>query len=163
MNGPLSSSKRTKHIKAKHYLAKNYSDKGDIKFSYLPTDKMWIDMHTKPKQGTPFRTDRAKLMNCPINYDDDTERANTHPSLLPEFEVQTSAIGRPKTPSHRGSVLRNKHKVNTPGISQTPEHTEVAASGIGQTAPVTVGHQLLRKPTRVRYSDVARRLSLIHI
>ena len=54
MNGPLSSSKRTKHIKAKYYLAKDYSDKGDIKFSYLPTDKMWIDMHTKPKQGTPF-------------------------------------------------------------------------------------------------------------
>ena len=117
VNGPLSSSKRTKHIKAKYYLAKDYSDRGEIKFSYLPTDKMWIDMHTKPKQGTPFRTDRAKLMNCPVNYDDDVERANTHPSLLPESGVQTSVIKRPSAPNHRGSVLRNKHKVSTPGIS----------------------------------------------
>ena len=107
VNGRLSGSKRTKHIKAKYYLAKDYSDRGEIKFSYLPTDKMWIDMHTKPKQGTPFRTDRAKLMNCPVDYDDNVERANTHPSLLPESGVQTSAIKRPSAPNHRGSVLRS--------------------------------------------------------
>ena len=37
VNGRLSGSKRTKHIKAKYYLAKDYSDRGEIKFSYLPT------------------------------------------------------------------------------------------------------------------------------
>ena len=109
-------------------------------------------MHTKPKQGTPFRQDRAKLMNCPVHYDDDIERANTHPSLLPESGVQTSAIGSPKTPNHRGSVLRNKHKVSIPDTSQTPgkaatsyHHTKVVASGNNAKAAVTAGHQLPKK------------------
>ena len=33
---------------------------------------MWIDVNTKPKQGTPFKIDRGYLMNCPINVPDET-------------------------------------------------------------------------------------------
>ena len=55
INGPLSSSKRTKHIKAKFFLAKDKIEDGDVELEYCPTEAMWIDMHTKPKQGTPFR------------------------------------------------------------------------------------------------------------
>ena len=29
---------------------------------------MWVDILTKPKQGKAFRRDRAKLMNCPIDW-----------------------------------------------------------------------------------------------
>ena len=107
-------------------------------------------------------------MNCPVNYDDNVERANTHPSLLPESGVQTSAIKRPSAPNHRGSVLRNKHKVNTPGISQTPKQapssylpTKVAASGIGQTGSVITGHQLPRKSAKVSFSGAVRRNSTL--
>ena len=37
-----------------------------------PTKEMWIDVNTKPKQGTPFKIDRSLLMNCPVNIPDET-------------------------------------------------------------------------------------------
>ena len=47
---------------------------GDIEVKHMPTDKMWIDCHTKPKQGRPWRIDRSMLMNIPEDYYDDEER-----------------------------------------------------------------------------------------
>ena len=55
INGLLSSSKRTKYIKTKRILTKDNIEDGDVELKYCPTELMWIDMHTKPKQGTPFR------------------------------------------------------------------------------------------------------------
>jgi hypothetical protein len=49
---------------------------------------MWSDVLTKPQQGMLFKKMRAVLMNVDVNYDDDLERRNTHPQLLPE-EVDT--------------------------------------------------------------------------
>ena len=97
-------------------------------------------MHTKPKQGTPFRTDRAKLMNCPVSG------------------VQTSAIKRPSAPNHRGSVLRSKHKVNTPGISQTPEQISTSYQ---PTKDGRKDHLLPRTPAKVSYAGAARRNSIL--
>ena len=64
VNGKLSSSKKTKHIKVKFFFVKDQVDKGEIEVKHLGTEDMWVDMLTKPKQGTPFCKDRAKLMNC---------------------------------------------------------------------------------------------------
>ena len=52
INGPLSSSKRMKHIKANFFLTRDKIDDGDVELEYCPTKLMWIGMHTKPKQGT---------------------------------------------------------------------------------------------------------------
>ena len=46
--------------------------KGEVVIEHKPTKEMWIDVNTKPKQGTPFKIDRGYLMNCPINVPDDT-------------------------------------------------------------------------------------------
>jgi hypothetical protein len=54
-NGRISSSKRTKHIKAKYFLIKDYYDSGEIDVKFCPTDKMWADVLTKPLQGQKFR------------------------------------------------------------------------------------------------------------
>ena len=70
-NGRLSSSKRTKHIKAKYFFIKHYYDSGYINLRYCPTEQMWADVLTKPLQGVQFRTMRAILMNCPIEYSED--------------------------------------------------------------------------------------------
>ena len=67
----MSSSKRTKHIKAKYFLIKDYYDSGEIDLRYCPTDVMWADVLTKPLQGQKFRDMRAFLENCPRDYDDD--------------------------------------------------------------------------------------------
>ncbi len=72
-NGRVSSSKRTKHIKAKYFLIKDYYESGEIDLQYCPTDVMWADVLTKPLQGQKFRDMRAFLQNCPRDYDDDVE------------------------------------------------------------------------------------------
>ncbi len=72
-NGCVLSSKCTKHIKAKYFLIKDYSDAGEIDVKFCPTDEMWADVLTKPLQGQTFRDMRAFLQNCPRDYDDDVE------------------------------------------------------------------------------------------
>jgi hypothetical protein len=59
---------------------------GNLEVIYCPTEMMWADVLTKPKQGKPFRLNRSHLMNIPFNYDDNVERTNTHPLLLPQDE-----------------------------------------------------------------------------
>ncbi len=59
---------------------------GDLEVLYCPTEIMWANVLTKPKQGGPFCLDRSHLMNVPINYDDDAKRLNTHRLLLPSDE-----------------------------------------------------------------------------
>jgi hypothetical protein len=44
--GRISSSKRTKHIKAKYFLIKDYYDAGEIDVKFCPTDEMWADVLT---------------------------------------------------------------------------------------------------------------------
>jgi hypothetical protein len=72
-NGRISSSKRTKHIKAKYFLIKDYYNSGEIDLRYCPTDVMWADVLTKPLQGQKFRDMRAFLQNCPRDFDNDVE------------------------------------------------------------------------------------------
>jgi hypothetical protein len=70
-NGMISSSKQTKHIKAKFFLIKGYYKAGEIDVRYCPTDVMWADVLTKPLQRQKFRDMRAFLQNCSRSYDDD--------------------------------------------------------------------------------------------
>ena len=75
-NGRVSSSKKTTHIKVKHFLIKDYYDAREIDVKFCPTDGMWADVLTKPLQGQKFRDMRAFLQNFPRDYDNDTEQNN---------------------------------------------------------------------------------------
>eukprot|EP00956_Cyclotella_meneghiniana_P028301 scaffold65295_cov71-Cyclotella_meneghiniana.AAC.14 len=88
-NGRWSAGKRTKHIKSRYFFIKDKVDSGEIEVQHQPTDKMWSDVLTKPKQGAAFKRDRAMLMNCIEEYDDEVEASRTHPKLLPK---QTNPI-----------------------------------------------------------------------
>jgi hypothetical protein len=72
-NGRILLSKRTKHIKVKYFLIKDYYDAGEIDLRYCPTGRMWTDVLTKPLQGQMFRDMQAFLQNCSRDYDDDLE------------------------------------------------------------------------------------------
>jgi hypothetical protein len=72
-NRRISSSKQTKHIKAKFFLIKDNYEAGEIDVQYCPTDVMWADVLTKPLQGQQFRDMRAFLQNCSRSYDDNIE------------------------------------------------------------------------------------------
>ena len=66
-NGRMSSSKRTKHIKSKYFFVKDKVEDDEVVIEYCPTDQMWSDGNTKPKQGTPFRRDRSKQLGCALH------------------------------------------------------------------------------------------------
>ena len=70
-NGKWSSGKRTKHIKAKYFFVTDKVADGDVIIKHTPTETMWADMNTKPKQGRAFRIDRSKMMNCPEDLSSD--------------------------------------------------------------------------------------------
>ena len=57
-----------KPIKMKFFYIKDQVDKGDVVINHLGTEDMWVDVLTKPKQGKPFRKDRSKIMNCPLDW-----------------------------------------------------------------------------------------------
>ena len=54
VNGKFSSSKKTKHIKAKFFFIKDKVDSGEIKVKDCPTNVMWADCQSKPLQGKLF-------------------------------------------------------------------------------------------------------------
>ncbi len=54
-NGRISPSKRTKHIKAKYFLIKDYYNAGEVDLRYCSIGCMWADVLTKPLQGQLFR------------------------------------------------------------------------------------------------------------
>ncbi len=83
VNGKLSSSKKTKHIKMKFFFIKDQVEKGDVKIEHLGTDKMWVDILTKPKQGKAFRRDRAKLMNREEDWQEPIASPTEGPSSEP--------------------------------------------------------------------------------
>ncbi len=64
-NGKISLSQRTKHIKAKYFLIKDYYGAGVIEIKFCPTDQMWADVITKLLQGQKFRDMRVFHKNCP--------------------------------------------------------------------------------------------------
>jgi len=86
VNGSFLSSKRTKHIKCRYFFICDNIAYTNLEVRYCPTERMWADILTKPKQGGTFCLDCSHLMNIPINYDNDVERINTHPLLLPKEE-----------------------------------------------------------------------------
>ena len=62
--GALSTSGRNNNIKSRYYYITNNIEDEDIEVKYCPTDEMWVDMLTKPKQGTPCKKDRTPLPKC---------------------------------------------------------------------------------------------------
>ena len=115
VNGSLSSSKQTKHIKARYYFIKDKIEEGEVDVRYCPTTEMWSDVLNKPKHGTPFKKDRSMLMNVPIGYDDDLEFRNTHPALLPQDD-KLGAIKTKKPNAPSRSVLGDIKNMSHPGI-----------------------------------------------
>jgi hypothetical protein len=72
-NGKASSTKRTKHINVRYFFVKDKIAKGEIELEHCPTEVMWADVNTKPRQGRGWIIFRAMLMGIPEDYDDRKE------------------------------------------------------------------------------------------
>jgi hypothetical protein len=143
-NGYVSSSKRTKHIKAKYFFVCHYHNTGEIDLQYCPTEQMWVDVLTKPLQGAKFQLMRAFLMNCPIDYSGDpviTPTSNPtlssttsspslrkhSPSFVPTDEPTDIPMKKQSlrpTPSSRGCVETKSHGTKVPCSSRTYEYAQ---------------------------------------
>lgn len=65
------------------FFVKDKVDSGKQSIEHQLTNKMWLDMLTKPKQGIGFQKDRVMLMNMEEACDNKCKRKRTHQSLLP--------------------------------------------------------------------------------
>ena len=105
---------RSKHIKAKYFLIKDYYDAEEIDIKFCPTDEMWADVLTKPLQGQKFRDMRAFLQNCSRSYDDDIELQTdklARKSMKPQVKTVASSrecVGE-RMKSTREKKGRNKN------------------------------------------------------
>ena len=129
-NGRFSSGRKTKHAKAKFFFIKDRVNEEEIKVIDCPAEDLWADILTNPLQGLAFRTMRAVLMNCLINYEDEEEteviRSGTNTSNTPVppkkmvkwednlktvFHVRQECVGR------NGSNLKKSTNNEWPKIS----------------------------------------------
>ena len=69
-NGKASSLKRTKNIKVKYYFIKNKVNQGEVTIEHCPTEQMWTNINTKPKQGLVYHVFRGNVMGIPADYKD---------------------------------------------------------------------------------------------
>merc|ERR1712194_97498 len=65
---------------------------GGLSIQHKGTKDMWADVNTKPVQGLLFRKFRHEMMGVPVEYDDDVERRNTHPMLLPKTKKASKRV-----------------------------------------------------------------------
>ncbi len=146
-NGKMSSGKKTKHIKAKFFFIKDRVDEGEVKVIDCPTEEMWADVMTKPLQGTAFRTMRAELMNCPVNYEDPAEDDGTTNESISSGKTVTwksELSTSPKTPQE--CVGRNRNlKVKRSVGGQTERGMYPSREGRG-----ALGRARLVKTTQAR-------------
>ncbi len=70
MNRKTISSKCTKHIKVKYFFIQDKVSQGEITIDHCPTEQMWADTNTTPKQGLKLRIFRGHIMGIPAGYRD---------------------------------------------------------------------------------------------
>ena len=112
-NGKMSSSGRTKHIKAKFFFVADKVEQGEVVIEHKNTKLMWIDVNTKPKQGTPYKLDRSEIMNCPVDLPNEGVPGTTRP---------VSALRPKKTKPRLQECVGVPSKVNGRKPSATGKH-----------------------------------------
>ena len=139
-NGYVSSSKRTKHIKAKYFFIRHFHHTGELDLQYCPTKQKWADVLTKPLQGAKFRLMRAFLMNCPVDYFE-TQVTNFIPTSNPkstQTKISTSSTNhsQPFVPTDEPTDIPMK-KRSLPSTPSSRGCDETQAQSTGTKVPVS--------------------------
>ena len=96
---------------------------------------MWADVVNKPKGGRPFRLDRSYLMNVTIDYNNDLELLQTHPSLLPKAEpLLANSRHKSASVNHRSVLGDHRIPIEWLPIGKFPINEN--HSSIGQYSPI---------------------------
>jgi hypothetical protein len=111
---------------------KDRVDDGEIKVIDCPTEEMWADIMTKPLQGMAFRTMRAELMNCPVNYkepEEDVEEDNFPISAAKTVTWKSDVATTFKTPqecvgqNRKGKLMMDRQLRNSCHVSKVTRGT----------------------------------------
>ena len=127
-NSKMLSGKKIKHIKAKFFFIKDRVDDGEVKVLDCPSEEMWVDIMTKPLQGTAFRVMRAELMNCDVNYEDPPEEEESE--SVPTQKVSWKSIVSTTFKTPQECVGQNRN----PGVlrrSDTRIPREITQGSLG--------------------------------
>jgi hypothetical protein len=141
-NGCVSSSKHTKHIKAKYFFIHHFHNSGELDLQYCPTEQMWADILTKPLQGAKFCLMQAFLMNCPIDYSKISSMALTPVPTLVPTSLPTSKLATPFIPSSAPTNLPMKPQFLQP---KPPLQGCVETKSHGTKVPSSSRQPILRK------------------
>ena len=82
-----------------------------MEIKWTPTELMWCDILTKPKQGQVFREFRGFLMNGPIDYLDAVEPLLTHPQLLPQIKPSTFLSPNDRSILLKAGITKKRAKI----------------------------------------------------
>ena len=85
-NGQMSSGENSNHTKNMFLLITNKVAQWDLKIEHKGTYERWVDVKTKPMQGTRFKVICSEVMVVSAEYDGDTMRRRTHPLLIPKLK-----------------------------------------------------------------------------
>ena len=80
---------------------------------------MWTDITTKALQGSLFYNMRARLMGIDENYHDDLDRANTHPTLLPQEAQECGTSDKTKEVLGKTGAVRTLLAATKTGLPDT--------------------------------------------
>ena len=78
INGIMSSSQRTRHIKIRYFFIEDRLKAGDVEVRHWPINLMIADFLTKPLQGSKFIEFRDAIMGITSINSFDQERVGTH-------------------------------------------------------------------------------------
>ena len=145
-NGKASSSKRTKHIKVKYFYIKDKIDQGEITVEHCPTEQMWTDINTKPKQGAVFREFRGQVMGVFGDYVDSVVKHSIY------LRPPDSPVGyKPREPSGKPTMSPAPTMLPVPRDSvASQECVEENPIGERTDGPVT---ELAEKPELAGHSE----------
>ena len=79
--------KASKHSKNRCFLVTDTIVQEELIVQHRGTELIWSNANPKPSQGDGFRLFRSMLMCIPPDHDNDIERTNTHPFLLPKAKA----------------------------------------------------------------------------
>ena len=113
-------------------MIKDKIGKGEVIIQYCPAGDMWADINTKDLKGSLFYNMRARLMGVDENYDDDVERKNTHPDLLPQEsqECATTVSEETKKMLAKAGAFRKVMAVAKAGLPNAIRKTQVAVAAL---------------------------------
>ncbi len=141
-NWKASSSKRTKHIKVKYFFIKDKVDQGEITIKNCPTEQMWTDINTKPKQDLVFRVFRGHVMGIPADYKDSDYKGKVPLMrvvlMLPLTKEQLAlqeCVGERTNGAHKSALRTSTFKTSGKRV--------FVSNSSGKRIPVSSGKRVL--------------------